>query len=280
MSGSAPTKPKSAGIPPWMATFADLMALMMCFFVLLFAFSEVETEKFKQMAGSMAAAFGGVQFIKSNSEDMVKGMEAGVVSKTGNDASPFDPSSRTPAASMMPHTIHPSQSLEAQQRRRNEELMEELKTAMADEIAAGNLMLERDHDDVVIRFPEHVSFASGRADLVPGARPLIDRIIKLIAEDQMIIVAGHTDDRPLAGGIYGSNWALSAARAASVADQVLQQGQLPPNRMVVAGYADTRPIMPNDTDDNRARNRRVEIIVKPINDNPASENSNPQIVIQ
>ncbi len=268
-----PKKPDMPGLPPWMATFADMMALMMTFFVLLFAFSEVEQEKFKQMAGSMAAAFGGVQYIKSNSEDNVKGTEAGVISKTGFSPMQFDPKSGRIV----------SQPLQAgaAKKNQNQQVMEELKESMAEDIAKGDLILERDNDDIVIRFPEHVSFSSGSARLAATARPLIERILSHIREHQMLIVAGHTDDRPLNGGYYKSNWDLSAARAASVAEQILQQGSIDPHRLVVAGHADTRPIAANDNAANRMRNRRVEIIVKHVDDkNSAPAATHNHVIIE
>lgn len=270
-----PKKPDMPGLPPWMATFADMMALMMTFFVLLFAFSEVEQEKFKQMAGSMAQAFGGVQYIKSNSQDNVKGMEPGVVSKTGFSPLQLDPKSGRIVS-------QPLQANAAQKDRKNKthQLMQALKDAMAKEIARGDLMLERDSRDIVIRFPEHVSFASGSAYLVPKAIPLIQRILGHIPDNQMIIVGGHTDNRPVAGGAYKSNWDLSAARAASVAEQVLLQGGIDPTRLVVAGYADTRPIEPNDTAEHRTRNRRVEIIIKHVDDYGAPTSMHPHVVVE
>ena len=265
-------KPPLPGLPPWMATFADLMALMMTFFVLLFAFSEVEQEKFKQMAGAMATAFGGVQFIKSNSEDNVIGMEPGVMSSTGYTPMPFDPKSGRIIS-------QPLQAGAAKRKSKNDETMEALMAALADDIAEGNIMLERDGDDIVIRFPEHVSFASGSAKLSSKAGPLIERILPHIEEDQLTIVGGHTDTRPLTGGPYKSNWDLSAARAASVAERMLARGQIAPQRMVVAGYAYTRPVAGNDTAADRARNRRVEIIIKQIDESDFASGGRRNIVV-
>ncbi len=246
------------GLPPWMATFADMMALMMTFFVLLFAYSKVEEEKFKQMAGSMAQAFGGVQYIKSNSEDSIPGMEAGVMSRTGFTPIQFDPKSGRIITQPLQGANHGQNEQDSDA----EELLKELQDALSEDVEAGSVVIEKKQHDIVIRFPEHVSFASGKADLVDRAIPLISRIVGLISSDKMLIVAGHTDNRPIAGGEFKSNWELSAARAASVADQMLSKKHINPSRLVVAGYADTRPIVPNDTAGNRARNRRVEIIVR------------------
>lgn len=259
--------PQPAGLPAWMATFADLMCLLMCFFVLLFAFSKVEEEKFKQMAGSMREAFGGVQYIKSNSEDATPGMEQGVVSRTGSMAISLDQRAQQQVHQQVQET-------------RTEDLLDELRSVMQKEIAEDSIVIERDGEDVVIRFPEHVSFDSGQAQLVAKALPLIRRVVSVIPDGQDIVVAGHTDNIPIRSGRFGSNWQLSAARAAEVAQQVLLAGTIAAERLTVAGYADTRPLEPNTSRDNRARNRRVEIIVKASINSPAGRSEATERVIE
>lgn len=237
--------PEGTPIPPWMATFADLMCLLMCFFVLLFAFSDIEKEKFKKVAGSMKQAFGGVQFIKSNSEDSVEGLEKGIVSKTGSMSTPLD-----------------QKTEQAAREARTEQLLKELKSVMSQEIDEQKIVVEKDGEDIIIRFPEHVSFASGKAELVPTAVPLIQRVVELIDAQQKIIVAGHTDNVPIRSGRFRSNWELSATRAAAVAEVLVAAKSFDPTMLTVAGYADTRPLVANDTAENRAKNRRVEIIAR------------------
>ncbi len=250
-------EPQGAAIPAWMATFADLMCLLMCFFVLLFAFSKVEEEKFKAVAGSMREAFGGIQYIKSNSEDPVPGMEAGVVSRTGSMTIPLDQ-----RAQQQNQQQNQQQSQQQIKQTQAEDLLKELRAQMQKEIDEESIIVERDGENVVIRFPEHVSFSSGKAQLVSTALPIIRRVMGLIGDDKEVVVAGHTDDIPIRGGRFRSNWELSAARAAAVAEHVLKEGTVDPLHMTVAGYADTRPLEPNNSRENRAKNRRVEIIVR------------------
>ncbi len=240
---------KSTPIPPWMATFADLMCLLMCFFVLLFAFSKLEEERFTSLAEAFMEAFGGVQMIKSNSTDLTKGMEAGIVTKTGNLAVPLNEKQQ-------------QQLVEQIKESDIEDLLRELREAMREEIVNQSIVIERENDEVIIRFPEHVSFASGSATLVPQAGPLIQRVVGHLKNSHSIVVAGHTDNRPVGGGRFSSNWELSAARAAAVAESVLATGVIEPDRLTVAGYAFTRPIEDNSSRSGRAKNRRVEIVVK------------------
>ena len=145
---------------------------------------------------------------------------------------------------------------------RTEQLLEELKSVMSQEIEEQKIVVEKDGEDIIIRFPEHVSFASGKAELVPTAVPLIQRVVELIDAEQKIIVAGHTDDVPIRGGRFRSNWELSATRAAAVAEVLVAAKSFDPNMLTVAGYADTRPLVANDSAENRAKNRRVEIIAR------------------
>ncbi|MEC9406369.1 MAG: flagellar motor protein MotB [Abyssibacter sp.] len=238
---------KGAEVPLWMATFADMMSLMMCFFVLLFAQAKMDEAKYESVIGSLRQAFGGVQFITPRDESQ-KGLEAGIVSGTGHNSMP----------TQQVRTVEKVVSTTA-----GEDLYKKLKEGLKEDIEAGRVILERNRDQVIVRFPEHVSFPSGSARLVSGATELIRRVVGLIdAESQQVTVAGHTDNIPLrGGGGFSSNWDLSAARAVSVAERVLEVGSIRDSQLIVSGFGSSRPLVDNSTREQRARNRRVEIIV-------------------
>jgi len=238
---------KGAEVPLWMATFADMMSLMMCFFVLLFAQAKMDEAKYESVIGSLRQAFGGVQFITPRDESQ-KGLEAGIVSGTGHNSMP----------TQQVRTVEKVVSTTA-----GEDLYKTLKEGLKEDIEAGRVILERNRDQVIVRFPEHVSFPSGSARLVSGATELIRRVVGLIdAESQQVTVAGHTDNIPLrGGGGFSSNWDLSAARAVSVAERVLEVGSIRDSQLIVSGFGSSRPLVDNSTREQRARNRRVEIIV-------------------
>lgn len=240
-------KKKGAEVPLWMATFADMMSLMMCFFVLLFAQAKMDISKFEAVVGSMREAFGGVQYI-SKRDDAQQGLETGIISGTGHNSMP----------TQQVRTVEKVVSTTA-----GEALYRKLKEGLKEDIEIGRIILERNRDQVVVRFPEHVSFPSGSARLVNGAGDLIHRVVSLIdAKSQQVTVAGHTDDVPVhRGGGFSSNWDLSAARAVSVVEEVVKVGSIDESQLVVSGYGSSRPLEPNDTPEHRARNRRVEIIV-------------------
>jgi chemotaxis protein MotB len=255
--------PRTYSAPPWIVTFADLMVLLMCFFVLMLSFSEMDAEKFKLMSGSLNAAFG-VQ-TQVPADDQPKG--------TSLDASQFGPG--TPDAidpdEVRQHTVDSDlntldvgleerlKELKAQEEKADEQA-QHLREIFQQEIDDGRILIRRDSTEVVIQLLEKDSFASGNAELEPGALGALAKVGELVAGMQgAITVSGHTDNVPVrTGSQYRSNWDLSAARAASVTHELLAAG-VEPARLMVSGHADTQPRAANDTPQHRAQNRRVDI---------------------
>lgn len=251
----------AAGLPGWVMTFADLMTLLMCFFVLMLSFSEMDVAKFKQLAGSMQEAFG-VQ-----AEIEVKTIPKGT-SIIAQEFSPGTPE-RTILNEVRQFTVNSSMnSLDVGQRQlveqREKEMAaerqaERLRQALALEIQEGKLLIRRENTDVIVQILERDSFPSGSAQLEADFLPTLAKIGRLL--DPLagaITVSGHTDNVPISTSQYRSNWDLSAARAATVAHELLATG-IEPARLLISGHADTQPRAPNDTPANRALNRRIDI---------------------
>lgn len=139
----------------------------------------------------------------------------------------------------------------------------QIKADLSEEISEGKAEVFRDGDNVVIRLAEQGSFVSGKADLQPGFLPLLEKVGKTVASGEgNVKIEGHTDNVPvIENPRFKSNWDLSGARAGSVADYFIKKGGVPPGRINVSGHADTKPVGPNDTAPNRAKNRRIEVIV-------------------
>ncbi|NDY42033.1 OmpA family protein [Dissulfurirhabdus thermomarina] len=222
-----PKKTEEAGAPKWMVTFGDLMSLLLCFFVLLLSFSTMDPAMFKEVSGSLKEAFG-VQREEYH-PDLPKGLD--IVSR--EFAATFNV----------------------------DVLLEKIRSAIMLELIKGEIDIEALDDRVILRLDNEITFPPGRATLKPAARAYLDKIRRIIEEvPGEVLVAGHTDDVPLRGGRYPSNWSLSAARASSVVEYLLAKGTIAPNRMAATGYGPSRPRYPNDTPEHRAANRRVEII--------------------
>jgi chemotaxis protein MotB len=140
---------------------------------------------------------------------------------------------------------------------------ERIRQALAQEIASGKAEVERDGARIIIRLAEQGSFRSGSADLQPGFTQLLNTVGRTIADGQAgVFIEGHTDNVPVVfNERFRSNWDLSAARSAAVADFMSGQAGVSASRLRVSGHADTRPIESNDTASGRARNRRIEVII-------------------
>ncbi|HEY8431646.1 MAG TPA: OmpA family protein, partial [Sandaracinaceae bacterium] len=134
-----------------------------------------------------------------------------------------------------------------------------------DMIAAGQLRVRIVRGNMVVELPDNVLFDSGRAELRPAGQETLSRVAEVLARvpNRNFLVAGHTDNVPLGRrSRYASNWELSAARGVAVVRYLAEHG-MSPERLAAAGYADTQPVASNDTEEGRAQNRRIEIIVLP-----------------
>lgn len=290
------------GLPAWMGTFADLMSLLMCFFVLLLSFAEMDVLKFKRLAGSMREAFGVQNQVNVNS--IPKGTS--IIAQEFSPGKP-DPS---PIKTVMQNTVDADQQTlevlcdaaiekavaeacdegtdEAQDKKEQisefvaqqmmemekdaESKAEEIAEKLQPEIAKDMVELETQGRRIVIRIQEKGAFASGSATLQDEFIPVLDKLITILSSiEGLISVEGHTDDVPIQTVMFPSNWDLSVARALEVAHGLFDDGYIKQDRFVITGFADTRPLAPNDTPDNRRKNRRVEIILQEKTDKQIKE---------
>jgi chemotaxis protein MotB len=140
---------------------------------------------------------------------------------------------------------------------------ERLKEMLDQEIVQGLLEVETEHSKIIIRIQEKGSFASGQATLDPSFYEVISKITDVIAKTPgKIIVAGHTDNIPISNTRFRSNWELSSARAVTVVHAMLTNPAMAAERILVEGHADSNPLVANDSWENRAKNRRVELIIE------------------
>jgi len=258
------TKQEAEGLPAYMATFADLMSLLMCFFVLLLSFAEMDALKYKMVVKSLENAFGVQREVAAN--EIPKG-----TSIIAQEFSPGEPKP-TPLKVVRQDTMDESreqlkvtmdaEKLAEQQAQQVAEETQKFKEALEKEIEEGLIVVESQYSRIVIRIREKGSFMSGDARLNNDFIPILKKIHDvLLKTDGRIAVAGHTDDVPINTSRYRSNWELSTSRATSVVHELLAPGNMPADRFVLEGYAATKPLVPNDSPSNRSKNRRVEIIV-------------------
>ncbi len=255
------------GIPAWVVTFADLMSLLMCFFVLLLSFSEIDAMKFKQIAGELSKAFGvqrdvpALEIPQGSSPIFDKFSPAppeptlvNEVKQTTTDQQPELQTLKSPT----------DQALDAAKEQALDASTASIRDVLEDAIEDGRITVEQDQDQhrIVIRVEEKGSFPSGSAELTWEFEGLLLDMAKVLAEiPGELTVEGHTDDIPIRTSRFYSNWDLSAARSAAVANVLLATGGVEPTRLAVKGLADTEPRVENTSPENRAKNRRVEIII-------------------
>ncbi len=223
------------GAPAWVVTFGDLMSLLLCFFVLLLSFSEMDRNIYKEIAGSMARAFG-IQR-KTPAFESPKGEK--IIAKN------FD----------MEHVAT----------REKEELGKELKKEIETKFQdlKDLLEIELSEHQVVIRLMGETTFDSGKAQIKPQMIPFLDKIASVLKESKGdIVIAGHTDNVPVTNGEFSSNLQLSAERAVRVAEYLMEQEAIDPRKISTTGFGQYRPLASNETTEGREKNRRVEIILK------------------
>ena len=287
------------GLPPWMATFADLMALLMCFFVLLLSFATIDAVRFKKMAESMKDAFGvqreipapnivkGVSVIKQEwspsvaeqsvvteiRQETIEVEKEHVEMQDGKTDQPEEPQPKIDELEELLKQKELEEQLElteqaaieaaeAAMQQQLAEQVQELQESLEVEVEKGLVSLELKEGQIVIRIQEKGSFGSGSARLDPEFHEVMDRISRVLAvKPGQIMVAGHTDNIPISTGRFRSNWDLSAARAVTVLHSLLRNKDIAHDRVMVHGLSDTKPLVSNDSPQNRAKNRRVELIL-------------------
>lgn len=247
---------QSTGVPRYIATFADLMTLLLCFFILLLTMAEIDALKYKMVVRSMENAFG---VTSPETVEVLKGTSVIQQRFSSSNQSSSIFARVTQDADNEKDAIALQDAKKYLQLKRQAQY-QELKKSLKNPIEKGQLNVEMIDGRVLIRINEDASFTSGSAQFQQRFMPVIRQIAAALSHiDGFFVVAGHTDDIPLKSTRYRSNWDLSAARATSVVHALLEQSVLKPSQFRIEGYADTKPLVANDTPQNRALNRRVEI---------------------
>ncbi len=220
-----------AGAPAWMTTFSDLVTLLLTFFVLLLSMAHMDEVKFNAASKSLQDAFGTFQ------TPVHKEFKMPVL--------PPAPSSR-----YVPVPQQSAKSLHDKIKARIEALR----------LAKDIDLIQQDDDTIILRVKDSVLFAPGRAKLQLESHPLLRSIADIIRPLPMDMrIEGHTDNTPFK--VTDGNWELSTARAVSVMRYYMQGKMFPLERMAAVGYGQDKPAVPNDSEENKAKNRRVDFLL-------------------
>ncbi len=252
---------KQTNIPAWMVTYADLMSLLLCFFVLLLSFAEIDAQKFRRVADELSKAFG----VQRDIEAMQIPMGTSAVMQNFSPATPdrtLIEEVRQRTMQQQPQLESMRSMLETQQRQRSLQVAGSVESLLEDALPEGVAEITVDEYRVVVRIAENGTFDSGTATVTPAFASLLQELAVLLGElTGTVSIDGHTDDVPIRTAQFRSNWDLSAMRAASVANVLVDSGAIAPGRLIIQGFAETRPLAANDTPEGRAANRRVELTI-------------------
>lgn len=240
-----PNEEQEEGAPAWMTTYSDLVTLLLTFFILLFSMASIDAEKFKAVSQSLQSTFlnvdpGGRNIIEQPPGDgHIEILNPGNISEGGSSDDDIEIDDRF------------------------EDLKEFFESSL-EELELTEFVSVHDQEEfITLRLSSIVLFDLGSANLKDSGKHVLATLGTLLEElDNEIIIQGHTDDLPIDTLLFPSNWELSTRRATNTVVFILENSQIPPQNLTAAGNGEFRPVAPNDTPENRQKNRRIDIVVR------------------
>jgi chemotaxis protein MotB len=241
-----------------LVSYADFITLLFAFFVVMYASSQVDKRKIGKLALSIQVAF----------------QELGVF-ETSNTKIPLSDSEAVPFSQVQvvensehttdfEHFVQPMKGILSPDMPSApmKEIQAQLEKALAPEISRHVVEVKARREGIVVSLHEMGFYESGSANLRPASKQAIDRLARVLQEhNELLRIEGHTDNIPIHNARFDSNWELSTARAADLVKLFVTLYRFDPARLSAAGYAEFHPVVPNDSPENRARNRRVDIVI-------------------
>jgi chemotaxis protein MotB len=226
----------------WLVSYADFITLLFAFFVVLYASSQADRHKALKASESVRRAFDG--------PPKVSQVLGGTVDDVGqgNKMLHGPGGARSPAVPQAPADLSPTGDL--------------LRESLAEDIRAGRISIHTETRGLVVSLQEAAYFVSGDDRVSPAGIPVLRKIAATLEDiPNPIRLEGHTDSVPIHNSRFQSNWDLSAARSIAMLEALNTQFSIDSSRMSVVGYADSFPLETNDTEEGRAKNRRVDIVI-------------------
>ncbi|HHV98214.1 MAG TPA: OmpA family protein [Clostridiaceae bacterium] len=240
---------ESGGAAEWLLTYSDLVTLLLTFFVMLFSMASIDQHKFKEVAYSMRSSFlniSGGDKLLANPGEAVLPIPYGTdfIDTSGNEISSGD---------------EDSSQLE-------DVKLQNVKAQVEKAIEKHNLKeyvnIIEEEQSLILRLDSVILFDLGKADIKASGKEILKELGGMFKElDNEITIEGHTDDLPINTMLFPSNWELSTKRATNVVVFLIENCGLDPKKLTASGRGEFKPIMPNDSPENRQKNRRIDIIV-------------------
>lgn len=223
----------NGGGDEWLATYGDLVTLLLCFFVLLYSMSTVDAQKFKAAAESLSTI--------------------GIVDQKG---------STVPGVGDSVSNTDASQSSKDM-----ENIYNEVKQVVDEKGLSKEISIHKNKEGILLRFEDKILFDSAEAVLKDNSKSLLDKLAEILKKhNKEVKIEGHTDNVPIRNDEYKDNWELSAARAINVvkffSQDLPSDKRISPEKFEASGYGEYHPISPNNSEENKHKNRRIEIFIK------------------
>lgn len=238
------------GSPKWLSTYSDMITLILVFFILLFSMSSIDAQRFEAVSQSFQnrAIFdflpSAIPFEHQTNEDHPDEVEIPAGNKENKNKD-------------TEKEINESDKEESL-----DGLLDDVESFLDSNQLNNVITANRSEEGVVLVLQESILFETGEADILDSAVPFLNHVGQFLEKmPNKVRVEGHTDSRPITSYRYPSNWELSAARAGTVIRYLTNEFDLQHDRFFTVGYADTRPIVPNTSEQNWGKNRRVEIVI-------------------
>lgn len=221
----------------WLATYGDLVTLLLCFFILLYSMSIMDLAKFQKAAGSLSSSLG-----------------AAPAHTTGTDSTVGDSIAN----------LNVYNAIEVKQEM--DDIYSKVKELVDSRDLSKDVQVEQVDAGVLLRFKDEILFDVAQADLKPNAKNTLQRLGEILrGHNKNIRIEGHTDNVPINTNKFRSNWELSTARAISVVryftEELPEDQRMAPTKFEVSGYGEYHPIANNDSEQNKQKNRRIEITI-------------------
>ncbi|SMB97869.1 chemotaxis protein MotB [Thermanaeromonas toyohensis ToBE] len=230
----------------WLLTYSDLITLLMIFFVVMYAISDTNTKKLAALAHSLTRALIGTQasgIFQGEGASVVPGIPEIGPAQGSTEAAPNEGEKGAASPSL-------------------DQVAQDLGKLVSASGLGQQITITQEERGVIVRMAETVLFPKGSAELTPQARELISKVGKMLAPlPNYLRIEGHTDNLPIYNVNFRTNWELAAARALTVLHVLVNESGISPERLSATSYGEFRPLVPNDSEENMARNRRVDIVI-------------------
>lgn len=255
-----PEDEPSEGAPEWMTTYSDMVTLLLCFFVLLFSMANVDSEKFQQVSTSLSTAFmgsgsGGIYGYNDGTVlyDITESNVSGDIMEDGKEAFNEGQSAQIGAF---------TGGNAAEEAQKIEDFIDEVQNLVTEMELDEYVKIIDEKTYLTVRINSVILFDLGKANIKSSGQETLKKIGELLKElDRTAIIQGHTDNLPINTMLFPTNWELSTKRATNVVLFLIKESGVDPVKLTATGNGEFKPVAPNDTEENRQKNRRIDIVI-------------------